>query len=60
MKYNHMFDIAFAISSTREDGSDVTPEQMGEAIIARVKLLLAEGEMLEAVSLVDTYEEQAI
>ena len=55
-----MFDIAFAISSTREDGSDVTPEQMGEAIIARVKLLLAEGEMLEAVSLVDTYEEELL
>jgi len=58
--YNHAFDLAFEVrGSTSPSGEDVTPEQMAQAIFAKVKELLACGEMLEAVGCsFDTYEEE--
>lgn len=47
--YNHAFTLAFAVAgSTREDGEDITPTQMAEAIRAHVAELLAGGELLAA------------
>jgi hypothetical protein len=36
-KYSHGFDIAFEVISDQEDGDDVTPEMVTEAIKRRLK-----------------------
>ena len=58
--YNHAFDIAFQVpASTSATGEDITPEQIAEAIITRVKALLSSGEMFEAVGApFDSYVEE--
>lgn len=48
-RYSHLFSIGYSIDSDTEDGSDITPEQHAEAIIARVKDSLAHGEVHEMV-----------
>lgn len=57
--YNHAFTIAFQLGgSTDENGEDVTQEQMAEALYKRIKDLLANNEMLEAVGApFDTFKE---
>lgn len=58
--YNHAFTIAFTVAGSKsEDGEDVTAEQMAAALQQRIKDLMANNEMLEAVGApFDTYEEQ--
>jgi len=47
--YNHAFAIAFTVQgSTTADGSEITAEQFRDAIYARVRDVMASGEMLEA------------
>jgi len=59
MKYNHAFDVAFAVVSNDPDGEDVTAEMMRDALLKRVETLMADGEMIEAVGCpFDTYEEE--
>tara|TARA_R110000803_G_scaffold181804_1_gene244210 strand:- start:221 stop:421 length:201 start_codon:yes stop_codon:yes gene_type:complete len=56
--YSHMLDIAFEIISEEEDGSDITPEQIHEAIAKRL-VSLAEANELDVggpISICDTYE----
>jgi hypothetical protein len=36
-KYSHGFDIAFEVISDQEDGDDVTPEMVTQAIKRRLK-----------------------
>lgn len=58
--YNHAFTLAFAVSGSEcKDGNDVTAERMVEALQQRIKDLMANDEMLEAVGgSFDTYEEE--
>lgn len=57
--FNHAFAIAFSVGgSSTKDGEDVTAEQMVQALQQRIKDLLANDEMLEAIGApYDTYEE---
>jgi hypothetical protein len=55
-KYNHAFDFAFEVVSLKEDGSDVTPEMLRAACVERAERVGKTEEMLEACSLLDTYE----
>lgn len=59
MTYNHAFTIAFAVKGSHsEDGEDVTAEQMEAALLKRIKDLMANNEMLEAVGgPFDTFKE---
>lgn len=58
--YNHAFTIAFSVPGSKcPDGEDVTAEQMAAALQLRIKDLMANNEMLEAVGApFDTFEEQ--
>lgn len=58
--YNHAFTIAFSVPGSKcPDGEDVTAEQMAAALQLRIKDLMANNEMLEAVGApYDTYKEQ--
>jgi len=59
MKYNHAFDIAFALTSNTPDASDVTELMVMEALNKRIFELLLNEEILEAVGVpFDTYEEE--
>lgn len=57
--YNHAFTIAFSVPGSKcPDGEDVTAEQMAAALQLRIKDLMANNEMLEAVGApFDTFEE---
>lgn len=54
-KFNHMYDIAFTIVSEAEDGSDVTPAMLREALLKRAAEM-ADEDFPEACGLCDTYE----
>jgi len=57
-KYNHMLDIAFTVISEKQDGSDITPEQIHVAILKRL-VSLAEANEYDlggAIGVCDTYE----
>lgn len=58
--FNHAFTFGFEVGGSRnEDGSDVTQEQMFDAIVARAKDLLSKNQLVHAVgSAFDTYEVQ--
>ncbi len=57
--YNHAFTIAFEVpGSTREDGEDVTAQQLRAAIMRRIASI-PDAEMLEACGApYDTMEEK--
>ena len=57
-KYNHMLDIAFEVISEKEDGSDITPEQIHLAIAKRLESLAESNEydLGGAIGICDTYE----
>ena len=57
--YNHAFTIAFSVPGSKcPDGEDVTAEQMAAALQLRIKDLMANDEMLEAVGApFDTFKE---
>ena len=57
-RYSHMLDIAFTVISEKEDGSDITPEQIHLAIAKRL-VSLAEANEFDiggAIGICDTYE----
>ncbi len=58
IRYNHMLDIAFEVISEKEDGSDITPEQIHLAIKKRLASLAEANEydIGGAIGLCDTYE----
>lgn len=59
MRYNHMFSIAFSLTSEHQEGDDVTPEMLQEAILLRVDDLMQHDPktLVEAVGMPeDTYE----
>ena len=57
MRYNHMYDIAFALETDQEDPYEVSEQEIARAIIKRVQSLLANSpEILEAIGHCDTYE----
>lgn len=57
-KYNHMLDIAFEVISEKEDGSDITPDQIHVAILKRLESLAEANEydLGGAIGICDTYE----
>ena len=57
-KYNHMLDIAFTVISEKQDGSDITPEQIHVAIAKRLQSLAEANEydLGGAIGICDTYE----
>lgn len=57
-KYNHMLDIAFTVISEKEDGSDITPEQIHVAIAKRLESLAETNEydLGGTIGICDTYE----
>lgn len=55
-RYNHAFDFAFEVISDREDGEDVTPAMLREALLKRVNNL-SDQDLDEACGLYDTHEE---
>lgn len=61
-RFNHAFDIGFEVISETEDGADVTPEMIEEALLDRIAQLKDEarqglGGLMEAVGApFDTYE----
>ena len=58
--YNHAFCIGFEVAgSTHPEGEDVTPAQLREALLRRVRELGFSDEWLEACGApFDTYEEE--
>jgi hypothetical protein len=58
IRYNHMLDIAFEVISEKEDGSDITPEQIHLAIKKRLESLseFNEYDLGGAVGICDTYK----
>lgn len=57
-RFNHMYDIAFSLTSYREDASDVTPADLRAALLDRIHSM-SDADWVEAVGLCDTYEEDA-
>lgn len=56
-KFNHMYDIAFTVISSTEDGSDVTPAMLKAALERRIQdVFVDSGEWEGACYLCDTYE----
>ena len=57
-KYNHMLDMAFTVISEKQDGSDITPEQIHVAIAKRLQSLAEANEydLGGAIGICDTYE----
>jgi len=57
-KYNHMLDIAFTVISEKQDGSDITPEQIHVAIAKRLESLAETNEydLGGTIGICDTYE----
>ena len=56
-KFNHMYDIAFTVISSKEDGSDVTPAMLKAGLEQRIQdVFVNSGEWAEACGLCDTYE----
>jgi hypothetical protein len=56
-KYSHAYDIAFEVISDNENGDDVTPEMLVQALLTRIILLSTDEEMIEATGCpFDTYE----
>ena len=57
-KYNHMLDMAFEVISEKEDGSDITPEQIHLAVKKRLASLAENNEydIGGAIGICDSYE----
>jgi hypothetical protein len=57
-KYNHMLDMAFEVISEKEDGSDITPEQIHLAVKKRLASLAEANEydIGGAIGICDSYE----
>ena len=54
--FNHAYDIAFEVLSSKEDGSDVTPKMLREAIRARLATLNNDEIMTECTCF-DTFKD---
>lgn len=54
-KFNHMFDIAFALESSDADARDVTPDMLKAALLYRIESM-SESEWSDACGLCDSYE----
>ena len=54
-KFNHMFDIAFALESSDVHAKDVTPDMLKAALLYRIESM-SESEWFDACSLCDSYE----
>ena len=59
-RYNHAFDIAFEVISDHEEGDDITPEMLRDALQKRITSLdesqSDKGEWHEACGLFDTFK----
>jgi len=55
-EFNHMYDIAFSVVNSNEDG-EVTGSEVRDAILDRLAEL-DNDEILEAIGYCDTYEEE--
>ena len=54
--YNHMFDIAFSVTSQKEDPYKVLPSELRAALITRIADIDVEKGWEEAVGFCDRYE----
>jgi len=55
-KYNHAFDVAFALESDKEDWGEVSALELKRALLERIDQIDTDGEWLEACSGFDSYE----
>jgi len=57
--FTHTLDICFNVRSDKEDYEDLTEAEIHDALRQRIENLRfnSDGELLEAVGLVETYEE---
>ena len=57
-RYDHAYTVAFSLTSNHPTGEDVTADQAYTALRARIKGLMENEEMLEAIGApYDTYED---
>ena len=56
IRYNHAVDIAFEVISNDEQGEDITPDMLREALQKRVDELDRTNNWLAAVDIFDTME----
>lgn len=54
-RFSHLYDLAFSLESSTNDGSDVTPAMLRAALSRRIKSL-PDDELFEACGLYDTDE----
>lgn len=56
-KYNHAFDIAFKVESYKEEGHEVSKDELLAGLMKRIVSLMENGdEIKHAVDCFDTYE----
>ena len=56
-RFTHVFELAFLLETDHEDASDVTSEMLWEALLERIRILYANGELAEVCGAPwDTYE----
>jgi hypothetical protein len=59
-KFNHAFDIAFSLTSKKEDGSDVDEKALYRALLLRIQACMENGDLVECCGApFDTYVEDA-
>ena len=55
--FNHMFDIAFTVTTTKENHEDVTAYELIDALLDRIQYLRKdESELLSSIGFCDTIE----
>lgn len=59
-QFNHMYDLAFEVISNDENGDDVTPDMLRHALLRRIIGLDEDREWLNATSICDSYEVEAM
>ena len=57
-KFNHAFDIAFEVVTDKENPSDVTEQEILNALQERIDRLIESGQVIEAIDCYDSHEEE--
>jgi len=55
--YNHALTIGFEVYSNDQQGEDITAEMVTSALLRRISKLNDANQMLDAVDIFDTYED---
>lgn len=54
MKHNIMYDIAFTVIADTSDGSDLTAQQIREAVLRRLAII-DDSELMESIGFCDSF-----